>query len=214
MDVLTFTKNIQNVGLQITDDPAGSFEFFFFRQKCGLAYWLIAGGIEMIANWTLWGYDRLWWASINDPPFHWVFLRQNVKASSLFVFSDSAYFTCSKLLTALYFQAIQNILGHRDIPIDFLPFSLNMLRVASLFREVQVVWALNEALELRNGRVESVESWTLGFGSGTFEQDDLGKKVVVVVRRIDWMAFGLLGVFLCFLFASYLDNILSIETLF
>ena len=104
-----------------------------------------------------------------------------MKASSLFVFSDSAYVTCSKLLTALYFQAIQNILGHRDIPIDFLPFSLNMLRVASLLLEVQVVWALNEALELRNGRVESVESWTLGFGSGTFEQDDLGKKVVVVV---------------------------------
>ncbi len=187
---------------------------FFFRQKCGLAYWLIAGGIEMIATWTLWGYDRLWWASINDPPFHWVFLRQNVKASSLFVFSDSAYVTCSKLLTALYFQAIQNILGHRDIPIDFLPFSLNMLRVASLLLEVQVVWALNEALELRNGRVESVESWTLGFGSGTFEQDDLGKKVVVGVWRIDWLAFGLLGVFLCFPFASYLDNILSIETLF
>ena len=78
-----------------------------------------------------------------------------MKASSLFVFSDSAYVTCSKLLTALYFQAIQNILGHRDIPIDFLPFSLNMLRVASLLLEVQVVWALNEALELRNGSSRS-----------------------------------------------------------
>lgn len=55
-----------------------------------------------------------------------------------------------------------------------------MLRVASLFREVQVVWApRNETLEFRHGRVES---WTLEFGSfGIFEQDDLVKKVVVVV---------------------------------
>ena len=116
---------------------------------------------------------------INTTPFEprGMFLfRQNVKASSLFVFSDSPCFPCSKLLTSFYFQAIKTFWDILTFQVNFLPFSLcDMLRVASLFREVQVVWApRNETLEFRHGRVES---WTLEFGSfGIFEQDDLVKK--------------------------------------
>ena len=43
----------------------------FFRQKCRLAYWLIACVIEMLAIWPLRGHDGLLWASSNDLPFHW-----------------------------------------------------------------------------------------------------------------------------------------------